>query len=87
MTPYGRIGKELCMPEVNTRFNIQLNGEPVSFTGKTNLDLAVLFTQVTTDSIAVELNGEIIDKSLYSSTFLKEGDVLEIIQPLGGGNR
>jgi len=75
------------MPEVNTCFNIQLNGEPVSFTGKTNLDLAVLFTQVTTDSIAVELNGEIIDKSLYSSTFLKEGDVLEIIQPLGGGNR
>jgi len=75
------------MPEDNCRFNIQLNGEPVTFTGKTNLDLAVLFTQVVSDSIAVELNGEIIDKPLYSSTFLKEGDVLEIIQPLGGGNR
>lgn len=87
MTPYGRIGKELCMPEDNCRFNIQLNGESVTFTGKTNLDLAVLFTQVVSDSIAVELNGEIIDKPLYSSTFLKEGDVLEIIQPLGGGNR
>ena len=35
--------------------------------------------------IAVELNGEILPKSQYSNTVLKEGDVVEIVNFVGGG--
>ena len=35
--------------------------------------------------IAVELNGEIVPKSQFSSVMLVDGDVLEIIHAIGGG--
>ena len=35
--------------------------------------------------IAVELNGEIVPKSQFSSVMLVEGDVLEIVHAIGGG--
>ena len=34
---------------------------------------------------AIEYNGEIISKSNFSQTFLKEGDKLEIVIAVGGG--
>ncbi|MDY2629053.1 MAG: sulfur carrier protein ThiS [Lachnospiraceae bacterium] len=38
-----------------------------------------------TNRIAVELNYEILPKSVYASTFLKDGDILEIVSFVGGG--
>ena len=35
--------------------------------------------------IAVELNGEILPKAQYSDTVLKDGDVVEIVNFVGGG--
>ena len=35
--------------------------------------------------IAVELNEEILPKSQYSDTVLKDGDVVEIVNFVGGG--
>jgi len=35
--------------------------------------------------IAVEYNGEIVPKSQFSHVMLKDGDVLEIVQAIGGG--
>ena len=35
--------------------------------------------------IAVELNGEIVPKSQFSSVMLMDGDVLEIVHAIGGG--
>ncbi len=35
--------------------------------------------------IAVELNGKIIKKDEYSSTLLKDGDKLEVVNFVGGG--
>lgn len=35
--------------------------------------------------IAVELNGEILPKSQYGNTALKDGDVVEIVNFVGGG--
>lgn len=35
--------------------------------------------------VAVERNLEIIPKSAYASTYLQEGDQLEVIQFVGGG--
>lgn len=35
--------------------------------------------------IAVELNEEILPKAAYAKTMLKDGDVMEIVQFMGGG--
>ena len=35
--------------------------------------------------IAVELNGEILPKSKYGDTVLKDGDIVEIVNFVGGG--
>ena len=35
--------------------------------------------------IVVELNGEILPKDTYSTTFLKDNDCLEIVSFVGGG--
>lgn len=35
--------------------------------------------------IAVELNYEILSKTSYASTALKDGDILEIVSFVGGG--
>ena len=35
--------------------------------------------------IAVEMNGEILPKSRYAQTLLKDGDVLEVVSFVGGG--
>ena len=35
--------------------------------------------------IAVELNGEILPKTKYDETELKDGDVVEIVNFVGGG--
>ncbi|MFL0164521.1 sulfur carrier protein ThiS [Candidatus Clostridium helianthi] len=37
------------------------------------------------DKIVVELNGEIMPKSQYKQTNIKDGDSLEIISFVGGG--
>lgn len=35
--------------------------------------------------IAVELNGEIVPKSAYAETVLKDGDCVEVVSFVGGG--
>jgi sulfur carrier protein len=35
--------------------------------------------------IAVELNLDIVPRSLHSNTLLREGDALEIVHAIGGG--
>lgn len=40
---------------------------------------------ISTQRIAVELNEEILPKSNYAATVLKDGDVVEIVNFVGGG--
>ncbi len=35
--------------------------------------------------VAVELNFEIVPRSMYEATLLKEGDAVEIVHAIGGG--
>ncbi len=35
--------------------------------------------------VAVEINGEIVPKSMYESTILKDGDTVEVVSFVGGG--
>ena len=40
---------------------------------------------VNLEFIAVAYNGEVLDKADFPSVVLIEGDVLEIVRPVGGG--
>ena len=37
------------------------------------------------ERVAVERNGEIVPKSKYEETILRDGDVLEVVSFVGGG--
>jgi sulfur carrier protein len=65
--------------------NLQINGESRSFPD--GLTVAALVAQLgmKTDRVAVELNLEIVPRSDWEATHLKEGDKLEIVHFVGGG--
>ncbi|WP_421567517.1 sulfur carrier protein ThiS [Stenotrophomonas sp. PD6] len=65
--------------------NIQLNGDPRQLPqSATVLDL-LQAEDLTQRRVAVEVNGEIVTRSLHATHALREGDVVEIVHALGGG--
>jgi sulfur carrier protein len=62
-----------------------INGDEKSFTD--SLSLAELIEQLGMkgDRVAVELNREIVSRTQWSDTPLKDGDHLEIVHFVGGG--
>lgn len=64
---------------------IIVNGEQIAdFEQKTVLELIEKLGYKLT-FIAVEYNGEILPKSEYANTFLRENDKLEVVSFVGGG--
>ncbi|MBR5513613.1 MAG: sulfur carrier protein ThiS [Ruminococcus sp.] len=63
---------------------VKINGEEVNAAGKT---AAQYLTESGYDlkRVAVELNGDILPKSQYESTVLKDSDCVEIVSFVGGG--
>jgi sulfur carrier protein len=64
---------------------LTINGEEKSFASR--LSLAELIQQLgmKPDRVAVELNREIVSRSAWPATHLKDGDRLEIVHFVGGG--
>jgi thiazole synthase len=66
--------------------NVIVNGEPRQLGGPLNVrDLLVTLGQDPA-KVAVERNLEIVPRSAYDQTMVGEGDRLEIVQFIGGGN-
>ncbi|TLX53396.1 sulfur carrier protein ThiS [Stutzerimonas nosocomialis] len=64
---------------------IQLNGEPFELTqGQTVADL-LQHLELTGRRVAVELNQDIVPRSLHAETPLSEGDQVEVVHAIGGG--
>ena len=65
---------------------IYVNGQQKSFEA-TEMCLTTLIKELALNEkkFAIEYNGEIISKSNFSQTFLKEGVKLEIVVAVGGG--
>lgn len=64
---------------------IQLNGEPHELAdGQTVADL-LTGLQLTGRRVAVELNQDIVPRSLHAETVLHEGDRVEVVHAIGGG--
>ncbi len=66
---------------------VTINGEERVFERELSLrellkELDIEFREV---GLAISVNGEIIPKSAYDVTCIKEGDSIEIVQLVGGG--
>ncbi|MGN0503357.1 MAG: sulfur carrier protein ThiS [Ruminococcus sp.] len=63
---------------------ICINGEKIE---KAEILLSAYLEEngINPQRIAVELNGEILPKTQYCNTVLKDGDVVEIVNFVGGG--
>lgn len=64
---------------------IQVNGELLEVAPQSSLSDLVAQLELSGKRIAIELNLEIIPRSLHAETLLKEGDRVEIVHAIGGG--
>ena len=65
--------------------NLFINGEPKEVEQATSLLLLLEILKMGKGRIAIELNGEIVPRSLFQQTVLQNDDALEIVQAIGGG--
>jgi len=64
---------------------IQLNGDPYEINDGTNLNELLNKLKIKKNKVAIEVNGEIIEKNKYPNLILNKGDKVEIVQFIGGG--
>jgi len=65
--------------------SLQVNGKHVELERPTPLLAYLDQLGVNPRAVAVEHNGEIIERSAYESVTLREGDRVEIVRMVGGG--
>ena len=65
--------------------NIQLNGESHQLATALSLQQLIAEMDLADKRLAIELNREIVPRSRFSDTVLKEGDIIEIVHAIGGG--
>ncbi len=63
---------------------VTINGELADCAGMT-IGQYLQTTDYDPKRIAVEQNGEIVPKAVYSETVLQDGDVIEVVSFVGGG--
>ena len=64
---------------------LQVNGKRVELEGPTPLLTYLDQLGVNPRAVAVEHNGEIVERSSYASVTLSDGDRVEIVRMVGGG--
>ena len=58
---------------------IQLNGGPYEIKGRTNLNELLNKLKIQKNKVAIEVNGEIVQKDKYQNLVLVKGDKVEIV--------
>ena len=64
---------------------IQLNGGPYEINGGTNLITLLNKLKIQKNKVAIEVNGEIVQKDKYENLVLNKDDKVEIVHFIGGG--
>ena len=64
---------------------IQLNGDPYEINNGTNLDELLNKLKIKKNKVAIEVNGEIIERKKYLNLVLNMNDKVEIVHFIGGG--
>jgi sulfur carrier protein len=65
---------------------LQVNGRPVRLDAETPLLSYLAQIGVEPRSVAVELNGEILERARFPEVELRSGDAVEIVRMVGGGS-
>jgi sulfur carrier protein len=66
---------------------LQINGKRVELDSATPLLAYLEKLGVSARAVAVERNGIIVDRDDYPGVTLEDGDTVEIVRMVGGGNR
>lgn len=69
----------------NAPMQIQLNGQPRDIETDSTLIALLQAEGLAERRVAVEVNGEIVPRSLHASRVLQAQDRVEIVHALGGG--
>ena len=64
---------------------ITLNGEKITLETGSNIVNLIDKLDLNADKLAIERNLEIVPKSKFAMTIIEEGDKLEIVHFIGGG--
>jgi thiamine biosynthesis protein ThiS len=65
---------------------LQVNGKRIELEGPTPLVRYIEELGVDPRAVAVERNGEILERAAFESTVLGHGDRVEIVRMVGGGS-
>ena len=65
--------------------NFTLNGDSRQLPQDSTVLVLLQAEHLTERRVAVEVNGEIVTRSLHATHALREGDLVEIVHALGGG--
>jgi len=69
--------------------NIHINGKAYPLSNETHISvssaLTLYFIEPQQSTFAVALNGDFVGKSDYDTTIVKNGDSLDVLQPIQGG--
>ena len=64
---------------------IQLNGDPYEISYGINLNQLLNKLKIEKNKVAIEVNGEIVEKNKYRNLILNKDDKVEIVHFIGGG--
>ena len=64
---------------------IQLNGDPYEINDGSNLNELLNKLKIQKNKVAIEVNGEIVEKNKYPDLILNNDDKVEIVHFIGGG--
>ncbi len=65
--------------------NITVNGEPRQLQQALSVQQLITELDLADKRLAVELNEQIVPRGQFEHTTLQDGDVVEIVQAIGGG--
>ena len=64
---------------------IQLNGDPFEINSGSNLNELLNKLKIQKNKVAIEVNGEIVERNKYINLILNKNDKVEIVHFIGGG--
>ena len=73
------------MPVQVRNLNVKVNGAVMELPPGTTLSDLLCRLEIAPVMVAVELNREIVPKSLYEQREIRDGDSVEIVHFVGGG--
>ena len=65
---------------------VQINGVKEQLEPDTTVSVVLESKQVRPEMVAVEINGELVQKGKYPTLTLQSGDVMEFLHYMAGGN-